>query len=137
MIIHIARSLRRREYYRIQAFSTGFSLLHVAMISIGSFQRTKTPSEPERRNGMLIDSMIADLNFGGSQSVTDPEQILLSEILRTDRNRVDFRGVFRSRIVYGSAWTKDEAFAKKMASAMKQNTGRTIQQIRATELLAH
>jgi hypothetical protein len=85
---------------------------------------------------MLIDSMIADWNFGGSQSVTCPEQIMLSEILRTDRNQVDFRGLFEGRVVYGSVWTKDEAFAKKMASAMKQNTGRTMQQIRTTELPA-
>jgi hypothetical protein len=78
--------------------------------------------------------MIADWNFGGSQSITDPERIMLSEILRTDRNQIDFRGLFEGHVVYGSVWTKDEAFAKKMANVMKQNTGRTIQQIRTTEL---
>lgn len=83
---------------------------------------------------MLIDNMITDWNFGGSQSVECPEQIVLSGILRTDRNQVDFRGLFEGRVVYGSVWAKDEAFAKKMASAMKQYTGRTMQQIRATEL---
>ena len=85
---------------------------------------------------MQIDSMIVDWNFGGSQSVTCPERIMLSEVLRTDQNQVDFRGMFEGRVVYGSVWTKDEASAKKLAGAMKRSRGRTIQQIRAAELQA-
>jgi hypothetical protein len=85
---------------------------------------------------MLIDSMIADWNFGGSQSVTCPEQIMLSEILRTDRNQVDFRGLFEGRVVYGSVWALNEVSATKIAAAIRQNTGTTIRQIRATDLAA-
>jgi hypothetical protein len=85
---------------------------------------------------MLIDSVIADWNFGGSQSVTCPQQIVVSEILRSYRSQLDFRGLFEGRVVYGSLWAVDEVSATKIAIAMKQNTGRTMQQIRATELAA-
>lgn len=84
---------------------------------------------------MLIDSFIADWNVGGSHKAKHPEQVVLSGILRTDGNRIDFRGHYERRVMYGSVWTKNEAHTKIVSRAIKQNIGRTVQQIRATELL--
>ena len=72
----------------------------------------------------------------GGRFAIHPHQVIIKDVVRIVKSRIDFTGQFGKELVSYSFATPDESIAEKLATILKNNMGNTVLSIGIIEIPA-